>query len=446
MDAAGAECISAGSGRVVDIGGSKIRELSFTNRCEEDVLVSYEWAGDFQSRKLIPAGLDALIRCNGARCTGEIKWGAVCDNQTAPGKLASLSVTGPAIPYTKIAEAEAEKAKAAAAAKTNAAAEKKAQAEAAAKAKAEAEKKAKAEAAAKAKAEAEKQAAEAAPDKPVAQQAAKPAEAAAEPKPSVPVAPLLPTLKPARKSVAESEAEAAAAPETQPAEPEKTDAEPEKKVTEPEKMAAEPEKKVAEPEKLPAEPEKMAAAPEKMAAEPEEMVAEPEKPAAEPEVKVAAVAPQPAATDIPTQKIGRNPVRDGAPLPGFDAADLDKLLIGRWNAAGKVDLECEIQSTTGTVSVKARQAPYYYVGRAVVETKIDVKDGCRLKLGVKPEWTYESDISLTVHGDRVEITWHKITGANPGGTSIYRLEDGKLVAAGERQVAGGAFEETLTKR
>ena len=377
MDTGGAECISASNGRVVDIGGSKIRELSFTNRCQQDVLVSYEWAGDFQSRKLIPAGLDALIRCNGARCTGDIKWGAVCDGKTTPGKVATLSVTGPSIPYTEIAAAEAEKAKAEAdAAKAKAAAERKAKAEAATKAKAEADEKAKAEAEAEEKAKAE---APATSDgdltKPI-ETAAKPAEEAATPKPGVPLAPLLPTLKPAKKPAAESEVEAAAVPEKQ----------------------------------------------------------------------VAAVAPVPAGSAIPTQKIDRNPVKDGAPLRGYDAAALDKLLIGRWNAAGTADLECEVQSTTGTISVKARKAPYYYIGRAVVETKVAVKDGCRLKLGVKPEWTYESDISLTVHGDRVEITWHKVTGANPGGTSIYRLQDGKLVAAGERQMAGGAFEETLTKR
>jgi len=415
LDVNGTECVSAGNGRVVDIGGSKIRELSFTNHCEQDVLVSYEWAGDFQSRKLIPAGLDALIRCNGARCSGEIEWGAVCDGKTAPGKVAKLSVSGTAIPYAEIAAAEEEKVKAAAdAKKAKAAAARKAKAEAAAKAKAKAEEKAKAEAAAKAKAQAEEKAkAQAAATsggdltKPIqtaatpAEAETKPAEAAAKPDPDVPVAPLLPKLKPAKKSAAEIEAEAEA---------------------------------------------EMASVPEKQPAEPEKKAAEPEKKAAEPEKQVAVVAPEAAGADIPTQKIDRMPVKDGAPLQGYDDDALDKLLIGRWNAAGKADLECEVQSTTGTLSVKARQAPYYYIGRAVVETRVDVKEGCRLKLGVKPEWTYESDISLTVHGDRVEITWHKITGANPGGTSIYRLRDGKLVAVGERQVAGGAFEETLTKR
>jgi len=391
MDVSGVECVSAGNGRVVDIGGSLIRELSFTNRCQQDVLVSYEWAGDFQSRKLIPAGLDALIRCNGARCTGEIEWGAVCDGKTAPGKVAKLSVTGAPIPYAEIAAAEAAKNKAEAEerarAKAKADAEENAKAEAEARAKAEAEARAKAEAEARAEAEA---AAKSESDltQPI-QTAAKPD--AEELQPEVSVVPRVPTLKPDKASVAERAAEAVAASEKEPVEA--------------------PEKKVAEPEKT-----------------------------------VASVAPVSPGTVIPTQKIDRNPVPDGSPLQGYDDAALDDLLIGRWNAVGKADLECEVQSTTGTVSVRERQAPYYYVGRAVVETKVDVKDGCRLKMGVKPEWTYESDISLTVHGDRVEITWHKVTGANPGGTSVYKLQDGKLVAAGERQVAGGGFEEVLTKR
>jgi hypothetical protein len=109
-------------------------------------------------------------------------------------------------------------------------------------------------------------------------------------------------------------------------------------------------------------------------------------------------------------------------------------------------LECEVQSTSGTVSVKKRNAPFYYTGRAVVKTEIAVKDGCVLKIGMETKWTYESDISLVVRGDQVQITWHKTTGNNPGGVTTYPLTDGNLVAAGERQVAGGAFEEVLTKR
>jgi len=376
MDVDGAECLSVGSSRVVSIRGSNIREVSFTNRCDQDVLVSYEWAGDFQSRKLVPAGLDALIRCNAARCTGDIEWGAVCDGQTVPGNLVTVSVTGTPIPYEEIAAAEEEKAR------EKAAAEKSAKAAAAKKAKAEADKKAKAEAAAAAVTTVDLQ---------------KPIQEAAKPEADVVVAPLPPVLKPTKEELAAKiEAEAAA----------EADAE---------AVAAEGGK---EPAPAPAEAE----------------------------TTVAKAAPVPAGADIPSQKIERRPVPDGAPPEGLDEKSLDELIIGNWNTTGRADLECETQSTTGTVSVKKRKAPFYYIGRAVVKTEIGVKDGCVLKIGMATKWTYESDISLVVRGDRVQITWHKTTGNNPGGVTTYTLMDGKLVAAGERREAGGAYEEVLTKR
>ncbi|MCP4329794.1 MAG: hypothetical protein GY791_15310 [Alphaproteobacteria bacterium] len=427
----GAECISAGGGRVVAIEDNVVRELSFSNICETDLIVTYEWAGDFISRKSVPAGGSAKIRCNGAVCTGEITWGAVCEGETGAGKIAALSVTGPAVALEQLdAEEETESAQQAAAPETPASQEQPAAAPA------------------PEVSEPAPEVAEAAPE------VADPAPEVADPAPEVAeaapeaAAPPEPTASPPEALPAVAEAADEAPWEegsTEAADSAETTAE----------AAAEKPPVVAEAPPQPAiTPTLRPSAEERIVFE-QELAAEPTAEAISPpapveEVQVAAV-PKPAVPktvelDIPTQKIQRSPVKDGATPTGISEPELDKLLIGRWRANGKADLECEVQSTSGTISIKERQAPFFYVGNAVVETEVDVKDGCQLKTGWPNAWTYESDISLSVHGDDIRIVWHKVTERNPGGTSHYALKDGKLVAIGERSRADGMFEEVLSRR
>ena len=95
-DASGEVCIVPGEGRVVDFGSGEVREQAFVNRCAGDIVISYQWAGDFQSRKTIPGDANTLVRCNAAKCEAELTWGAICPDATAPGEMASLTVSGPA--------------------------------------------------------------------------------------------------------------------------------------------------------------------------------------------------------------------------------------------------------------------------------------------------------------------------------------------------------------
>lgn len=333
-NAEGAACVVPGSGRVVAVEGGEIREQIFVNRCDADLSISYRWAGDTGGRRRVPAGEETVLRCNAARCTGELNWGAICEGETEPGQSASLSVSGPAVEASPPAEAVA-----------------------------------------------------AAPQSAPIKQDIQPA-----PQP-VPVPPL------------------ASAPEPPtPARPVQPEAEPPSAVPDPIQRAA----TVRAPQ--------------------------------------SAESPGPSLRDgsverskrVSGENFVRQPVPNGALPANMTEEALDRFLLGQWRIEGQATFVCEAQTTAGTVAITDRVAPYFYRGRAALQTQVELRDGCRLMHGRPARWAYAAEISVAVLGEEVAVTWHRVTEMNPGGTTIYRLDGERLATKGNR--LGGSFEEVLLKR
>lgn len=311
----GSECIVTGEGRVIALEGNEIREQVLINRCDRPLIVSYRWAGDFQSRKQIPPDGSETLRCNATRCTGELTWGAVCENRAEPGKQVSLTVVGPAVP--------------------------------------------------------------AEPEPPEEAQAATPPSASTEEADHPREAPPPPASEGARSTAA---ADTPAAPATATSMP--------------------PPENVSRRDETP-------------------------------------VAPAPVERE--TEVAGAPIAEPTEPVP------LSNLLPGAWDLDGEARFACETQTSEGTLTLRATDTPGHFTGQAAIETAIALNDGCELRYGRETTWTYRTDVTAIFGNDRVAITWHKFTPENPGGTSVYTVEDGMLMLSGEHP-RGGTFEERWTRR
>lgn len=402
----GEECIAPAVSRVVAVEDSAVREQSFRNICEEEVLITYRWAGDFKSSKLVPPGGEAVVRCNAARCTGELTWGAVCQGGGAAGKTATLTVSGPAVAGDLMRPGEeTEKTEAVAAGRP----------------------------------------APAASPTPSGATAT-PGETAAPPADRTEAArreePAEETAKSEPRTRQEPRREAAA---TAPPAPERKESA-EKKETPATAAAATASELVATtgPKQATGQTAEQTAgqatrqAPEKALSQPASAVPKP-----------AAGGTQASVSDVqssPPPPDGRTllalvPEAGGPSIGELDVEARDRLLLGNWTSLGRLDLPCEVQRSEGRVTVSRKVAPTEYVGEAEIETAIDLKEGCRLRYGRSENWTYSSDFTMRVEGDRLVVTWHRITPENPGGTATFELRGDVLVSS-----EGGEVTRLLKRR